>query len=618
MYIKLLKIKNYRNFGDPPFEIELRPFTLILGENNIGKTNLVSALGLIFSQEISIARKRILELDDINYNAISKFKNQVCDNNIPPENIDFPEVRIDVVLTDFDKDLDQRPIVDHWIINQSGSEAQLTYVFSVRPGSDKIKWIVERREKLLSSGMPPENWQNLIDFPIKEYRATIFGGNDPNKDSEYQWLQMLKMEILEAMRDAPKELIASSDYRLLYRILTRNSNADYQDIKQILEKLHDQIKHNPNLATIKTDVKNLLDRVSLETTANDNNIDFKFARMDAADILKKLGLIYGNNPIDVSRNGLGRNNLLFISLVLSQLSENNTTGEPVYFRLIAIEEPESHLHPQLQDHLAENIEEIRNESADEMQLLITSHSTHIAAKLSLENTCVLYWDSRVNDFRSHYILKGLDDKKLVDTISYLKRYLDATKSRMFFARNVILVEGFAEQFLIPVFFKVYNGKNKTIEKMDCNIVNVNGVAFKHFLKVIKNGYFIKCVVFTDQDTNTKTENRADQLRADFSQPRLISVESTKLSTFEKDVIEANKSGAGKKLLLEALKAVKPSSGKIFSQHLGEKDIDVETFFSEIKNYKSEFAFKLAEQINLVPDAFIIPEYIQRGFKFLLD
>lgn len=616
MYIKLLKIKNFRNFGDPPFEIELRPFTLILGENNIGKTNLVSALGLIFSQEISIARKRILDIDDINYTAVSKFKNQVCDIGIPPESIDFPEVRIDVYLTGFDKNIDQSSIVDHWIINQNASDAQLTYIFLARQGLDKAKWIIEKREKNQNSGLPPEQWQ--IDFPINEYRPTIFGGNDPNRDSEYQWLQKLKMEILEAMRDAPKELIASSDYRLLYRILNRNSNADYQDIKQVLEKLHDQIKQNPNLATIKTDVKKLLDRVSLETTASDNNIDFKFAGVDAADILKKLGLVYGINPIDISRNGLGRNNLLFISLILSQLSASSLHGDDVYFRLIAIEEPESHLHPQLQDHLAENIEEIRNESADEMQLLITSHSTHIAAKLSLENTCVLYWDSQNNRFLSHYIMRGLDGSKETDTALYLKRYLDATKSRVFFARKVILVEGFAEQFLIPEFFRLYNGNDKTIEKMNCNIVNVNGVAFRHFLKVIKNGYFIKCVVFTDQDTNTKTENRADQLRTEFNQPNLISVEVTNLSTFEKDLIEANKSGSGKKLLLKALKAIKPSGGKTFEQTLGEKDIDVEAFFSEIKNYKSEFAFRLAEQLKLTPNALIIPDYIQRGFKFLLS
>ena len=614
MYIKLLKIKNFRNFGDPPFEIELRPFTLILGENNIGKTNLFNALGLIFSQEITVFRKRMLEIDDLNYEAIFRFKTEICDLSIPFDKVVFPEVRIDVFATGFNQD--QQSIVGNWAIDPKITEAQLTYLFSPKQSFQKAEWVNKARENLQGSGQPQDKWASLVIFPIQGYRYSLFGGNDPTKDLESYWLQMLKMEILEALRDAPKELIASNDYRLLYRVLNRNTDADYNDIKQVLDQLEEKVSTNPNLTTIKGDVKRLLDQVSLVTTANDNKIDFRFAGMGTVEILKKLGLIYGVNPIDISRNGLGRNNLLFISLVLSQLSANSIQGDKTHFRLIAVEEPESHLHPQLQDHLAENIEQIRNESADELQLLITSHSTHIAAKLSLENSCVIFNDSKTGKAQAHYILNGLDTKKDSDTVSYLKRYLDATKSRIFFTRKVILVEGFAEQFLIPEFFRAAYGVDQSLEKNDCNVVNVNGVAFKHFLRVIKNGYFIKCLVLTDQDTGTKTENRADQLKVDFNQPDLISVEATNLSTFEKDLIDSNKTGDGKSVLLNALKQVKPTGGAKFEVAIGKNDIDVESFFSEIEDYKSEFAFRLAEQMREMPNKLVIPEYIKRGFEFL--
>jgi putative ATP-dependent endonuclease of the OLD family len=62
MYISNLKIKNYRNFLD--LEINVKPFTVIIGENNSGKTNLLNALGLIFSGEIAFFKKRTLEVDD--------------------------------------------------------------------------------------------------------------------------------------------------------------------------------------------------------------------------------------------------------------------------------------------------------------------------------------------------------------------------------------------------------------------------------------------------------------------------------------------------------------------------------------------------------------------------
>ena len=74
MYIQKLIIKNYRNFGITPFVIELKPFTLILGENNIGKTNLLNAVALLFSQDIGVFQRRVLELDDFNYSTVAAFK----------------------------------------------------------------------------------------------------------------------------------------------------------------------------------------------------------------------------------------------------------------------------------------------------------------------------------------------------------------------------------------------------------------------------------------------------------------------------------------------------------------------------------------------------------------
>jgi putative ATP-dependent endonuclease of the OLD family len=614
MYIKKLSIKNYRNFGNPPFIIELTPFTLILGENNVGKTNLLNALGLIFSQEITIFRKRFLELDDINYNSIKAFKANICDLNKTPETVEFPVVQVDVWITDMTED--QRCIAGNWAIDTAITEAQITYTFAPKPGFNKSGWIQKKRELFQTSDQTCEKWPLLLDFPIGEYKYSIFVGNDPSRNVEQDLLQMFKMEFLEALRDAPRELVASSEYRLLYRILDQKDESNYFDIKQTLEELETKIKVNSSLASIKEDVVKLLNRVSLQSMPNDNNIDFNFSTIETSEILKKLGLVYGIDPIDISRNGLGRNNLLYIALLISQLSDKDSRGEKTYFRLIAVEEPESHLHPHLQDHLSSNIEAIRKESDKEMQLLITSHSTHIAAKLRLENTVVMYNDKvNGNCLRSHKILSKLDAKD-IETINYLEKYLDATKSRIFFSRKIILVEGFSEQFLVPKFFEIYcNGKG-TLEQKGYTVVNVSGLAFKHFLKIIKGGYFIKCLVFTDQDTGTKTENRADDLKRDFETLNLIRVEVTKLSTFEKDVIDANKSGDGKAVLLNSLLATKPTSGKRFKEETGSNDIDIDRFFKEIDSYKSEFAFNLAEQIERAPTKFQLPSYIKNGFDFL--
>ncbi len=415
MHIEKLRIRNYRNFGEPPFEIMLKPFTLILGENNVGKTNLINAIGLILSQELGITRRRVLEIDDINFDSVQKFRIQVADPEVPPAKIQFPVVRIDIVLTDMN--VDQQAVVGQWAIDQAISKAQITYTFEPKLSFKKTEWILGTRKILAQLNVTIDDMFKFVDFPIEEYRYSLFGGGDPTRQCDGYYLNMLKLEHLDALRDAQRELIASGDYRLLYRVLSKRDPDQYIDLKNKLAELDKVISDNPNLSTLKSDVRLLLNRVSLTTPGTENSIDLRFSAPEISEILKKLSMIYGADPIDVSRNGLGRNNLLYISLILSHLA--NGGRQEIYFRSVAIEEPEAHLHPHLQDHLAKNIEDIQLESNGAMQLIITSHSTHIAAKLSLDNTVVVYKDGQSNCLKSHYVTANMDPIKDRNTIRYL-------------------------------------------------------------------------------------------------------------------------------------------------------------------------------------------------------
>jgi predicted ATP-dependent endonuclease of OLD family len=611
MYIKHLAIRNYRNFGDPAFKMELKPFTLILGENNVGKTNVLNALGLIFSQEIMVFRKRILEIDDINYASVCAFKNSVINPKVSAEDIVFPVVSVEVILTDMDED--QEAVVGDWFINKELTDAKITYQFAPSANFDKVAWINKQRQILATMDSSATNRSELIDFPIGDYRYSIFGGNDSANECSAYWLRMLKMEYLDALRDAQRELVASGEYRLLYRILVQKDKSQYVDIKKILSSLHGAVRSNSNLQSIKDDVKKLLDKISLVSGDTDSTIDFNFTSPEAYELLKKVSLIYGSNPISVDRNGLGRNNLLYIALILSHLSSYSVNGEEIFFRLIAIEEPEAHLHPHLEDHLATNIESIQKNNNNRMQLIMTTHSTHIAAKIGLSNSVILFNDTE-NVPASHYILHGLDEQKEKNTIHYLAKFIDATKSRMFFARKVILVEGISEQLLMPLLYEIYSGK--TLEKVGCNIINANGVAFSHFLKIIKNGFFISGIVFTDSDAETQTYERADDLKSQYDCD-LIRIEVSEFNTFEQDLIEANKSGVGKRILLKSLKDTRPQKGAQYESDIGQDPIDSGTFFEEIEKHKSEFAFNLAIRLKEFRlRGFQIPPYIERGFKFM--
>jgi len=396
MHISRLRIKNFRTFGDPAFEIALKPFTLILGENNIGKTNLVSAIALLFGQDLSTQQRRLLDFDDINYQAVQTFKKQVADTTTNAEDVAFPEVIIEAVLTGMNDE--QHSVVGDWYSDKKLDRAKVTYRFGVRGNFDRKRWVEQQREGLETQqgtkGEEAASPEDTVDFPIREYRYSVFGGGVESNECDSQYLQMLRVELLDALRDANRELIAGGEQRLLYRILNQQHEVRYRDVKSSLQAVQKAVDANKALEDVKSQVADLLKRVSLVAHEDDNRVEFQFTAPDAAELLKKIGLIYGNDPITVARNGLGRNNLLYVALVISQISqvEEASASDERYvcFRCVGIEEPEAHLHPHLQDHLASNIESIQNDHSDRLQLLLTSHSTHLAAKLNLENTVVVF------------------------------------------------------------------------------------------------------------------------------------------------------------------------------------------------------------------------------------
>lgn len=360
MIIEKLIIENYRNFNGK-FEIELKRFNLIIGENNIGKTNLLNALGLIFSPDITFFQKRILEIDDINYQAVQKFKIEVKNAaNFEDLKVKFPEVKIEVILSGFN--LDQEAIVGDWFTGEwntdiSKNKAKITYRYSLNHTKKIEEWFNNTK-----TAPNTNDSVDTINFPIEHYSYSIFGGDDQSKRIDYYWLRFLKMEFLDALRDAKTQLMASGKNTLLNKVLTVQTENKIGKIKEKLLELKKDINDKDSIFTsIKHDIEGFLKKVSIEDA--ENKIKFDFAGVESSDILKKISLIYGTTPINIERNGLGRNNLLYISLLLSQLMQQvEQEDKKVFFRLIGIEEPEAHLHQHLQVHLSRNID---TESSDE-------------------------------------------------------------------------------------------------------------------------------------------------------------------------------------------------------------------------------------------------------------
>lgn len=610
MYISKISIQNFRNYRN--FTMDLKPFVTIIGENNIGKSNLLDAISLVLSRDIMAYRRRALEVSDFNFDALKEFKASVKSGDL--ENLMFPEVRVDLYF--FELDTEQEAVLDYYWVDKEHSIARISYVYAFK--SSKRKEVIEQYRKILIEKGDDEDILSYIDLPIGLYEASIVGGFEDHAVDSYD-LTLIKMEYLDALRDAKKELNSNSDKKLLFKILNDRDQTQFADIKEKVLELDRLIKQDDSvLQALKHDIALYLDRLSLVTETSTNQINFQFSSIELSDILKKIGMQYGDEAVSIEKNGLGRNNLLYIAVVLAHLYEKQNN----YFRLIAIEEPEAHLCPIVQRHLAKNI--VTEDGSGKQQIIITTHSTHIASYLNLDSTVILFKkDGHIN---SHYLLEGFDDKKSDDkkVVRYLQKWLNATNSTMFFSRKLILVEGIAEEILIPVFYQWKYGK--TLEKINCQVVNVNGVAFKNFLRVIENGYFVKTAVLTDCDCGKKTQHRASELKAEYDSNDIL-INITHLSTFEKELFDVNKTRkANRELLLNILKSVRPQKcGQDFcDKHKKGTSFNIEELFKCIEEYKSEFAFELANELEEkmavkgVGDfkKFVIPKYIEDAFEFI--
>lgn len=216
--------------------------------------------------------------------------------------------------------------------------------------------------------------------------------------------------------------------------------------------------------------------------------EFKMTSADLKSILESLSLLFE----DGYNLGLGSHNLLCIASELLHLKKDNWDG----LRLGLIEEIEAHLHPQIQLQV---VETLKLHSTD-MQLIFTTHSPNIGSKIPLENL-IMCNKGKAYPLGRTYTMLDKDDYK------FLEIFLDTTKANLFFSKGIILVEGWAEEILVPVIASAI-GINLT--ESGVSIINVGSTAYLRFAKIFqrKTGPLmeIPVAIITDVDIRTYEKN----------------------------------------------------------------------------------------------------------------
>ncbi len=461
MQLSKIKIKNYRLLVDAELEVDPKT-TLIVGRNNTAKTSCFECIGKVLNgtsfsfNDYPLAKRENLYANIDSFMAKGIAFEKLCEQL---ESISV-EFLVDYSLDDPEDNLGALSpfIID---VDVDTTTALIRAEYKLKTDEKSIWKTLEQSYYKDGIFAPADDAHNAIISNFhKLFEMTIYAVNPKNPEEKQikkhkELAELFPFRIIEAERRLGEDGTQENSLSSLISEFFDTSEEDLdpsvakkvKELREIIENANKSVQqHSDNI------LSGLVSNAIGFGYPNGEELQLGVTTKLSIDdqIKNQTQLSYsagtGKERLPSTHNGLGYKNLIKMEFLLAAFAKKVEKCGTACIPLLFIEEPESHMHPQMQHAFAEYLEAfLAKITSVGIQTFLTSHSAHIANTMAFQK---IRYAQKTKD---GVIYKNLNTfaQENPDNTKFIRKYLTLTKCDLFFADKAIFVEGASERLLLP-------------------------------------------------------------------------------------------------------------------------------------------------------------------------